>query len=181
MMKKADIYEIAIKLLGLYLFYKSIDLLNGMLATVVLLTQAKENMMVFGDVSQTPILLLTIGNFLTVIVLASFLTWKTKTIVSWICRPADYEDTAASLPVSKEVIYEGALVLLGLIVVVWTLPEFLVKLKEHIDLVQSDTPRNQYDINFVLTSAIKIALGLLSIIYAKSLALILVKRSARAT
>ncbi|MCL7989059.1 hypothetical protein M8998_14010 [Sphingobacterium sp. lm-10] len=168
-MKKSDIYEIAIKVLGLYLLFTCIDLLTAALATSALLIHAKQNPEMFESFGQTPFLILSIANLVFVVLFALFLTLKTKTIVKFVCKPSDYEERSM-LSVDRELIYEIALVLMGLILVVWTLPDFAIKLKEHITLVQSDVPTNEYDTNFVITAAIKIALGITAVIYSKSLA-----------
>ncbi len=173
-MKKSDIYEIAIKILGLYLFFTSIDLLRDLLTTFAVITQAKQNPDAFGNFDQTPFFILSFSNFAFVILFAAFLTLKTKTIVKFVCKPTDYEETS-SLFADRKVIYEIALVIMGLLLIVWTIPDFAFKLKNHIQLVQSNIPTKDYDTNFIITSAIKIVVGLIAIIYAKSISTIFVK------
>lgn len=173
-MKKSDIYEITIKILGLYLFFTSIGLLRDVLTTFAVMTQTKQNPDAFSDFDQTPFFILSIANFVFVILFAAFLTLKTKTIVKLICKSTDYEETS-SLFADRKVIYEMALAIMGLLLIVWTLPDFAFKLKNHIQLVQSSMPTKDYDTNFVITAAIKIVVGLFAVIYAKSISTILVK------
>lgn len=173
-MKKSDIYEIAIKILGLYLLFTSISLLRDVLTTFAVMTQAKQNPDAFGDFDQTPFFILSIANFAFVILIAAFVTLKTKTIVKFVCKQTDYEETS-SLFADRNVIYEIALVIMGLLLIVWTLPDFAFKLKNYIQLVQSNMPTKEYDTNFIITSAIKIVVGLIAIIYAKSISTILIK------
>ena len=173
-MKKSDIYEISIKILGLYLFFTSIGLLRDVLTTFAVMTQTKQNPDAFGDFDQTPFFILSIANFAFVILFATFMTIKTKTITKFVCNPTDYEETS-SLFADRKVIYELALVIMGLLIFVWTLPDFAFKLKNHIQLVQSNIPTKDYETNFIITSAIKIIVGLIAIIYAKSISTILVK------
>ncbi len=175
-MKKSDIYEISIKILGLYLFFTSIGLLRDVLTTFALMTEAKHNPDAFGEFDQTPFLILSIANFVFVILFAAFMTLKTKTITKLVCKPTDYTETS-SLFADRKVIYEMALVIMGLLLIVWTLPDFVFKLKNHIELVQLNTPTNYLDTNFIITSAIKIVVGLIAIIYAKSISTILIKGS----
>jgi hypothetical protein len=173
-MKKSDIYEISIKILGLYLFFTSIGLVRDILTTFAVWTQAKQNPDAFGDIDQTPFLILSIANFLFVILFAAFMTLKSKTITKFVCKPQDYEETS-SLFADRKVIYELALVIMGLLIIVWTLPDFAFKLKNHVQLVQSNMPTKDYDTNFIITSAIKISVGLIAIINAKSISTILIK------
>jgi len=55
------------------------------------------------------------------------------------------------------------------------LPEFIYKLKNYINYVQTNLPTTDYDKAFLITSAIKIGIGLLAIIYATELSNILSK------
>jgi hypothetical protein len=173
-MKKSDIYEIAIKILGLYLLFTSISLLREVLTTFAVMTQAKQNPEAFGDFDQTPFLILNIANFAFVILITAFITLKTKTIVKFVCKQTDYEETS-SLFADRKVIYEIALVIMGLLLIVWTLPDFAFNLKNSIQLVQSNMPTKEYDTYFIITSATKIVVGLIAIIYAKSISTILIK------
>jgi hypothetical protein len=173
-MKKSDIYEIAIKILGLYLLFTSIGLLRDVLTTYAVTTQARQNPEAFGDFDQAPFFILSIANFVFVILFATFMTLKTKTIVNLVCKSTDYEETS-SLFADRKVIYEIALAIMGLLLIVWTLPEFAFKLKNYVQLVQSSRAIKDYDTNFLATSAIKIVLGLIAVIYAKSIATMLVK------
>jgi len=173
-MKKSDIYEIAIKILGLYLFYNSIGLLSDVLTTFSLMTQAKQNPEAFGNFDQTPFFILSIANLLFVILLAALLTFKTKSIVKYVCKPSDFDETS-TLFADRKVIYEIALVIMGLLLIVWTLPDFAFKLKSHIQLVLRNIPTKDYETNFIITSAIKIVVGLIAIFYANSISTTLVK------
>lgn len=173
-MRKSDIYEVAIKIFGLYLLFTSIDLLTAMLTTVVMLTQVKQHPQAFGSFDQMPFFILSVANFVLVVLFALFLILKTKAIVKFVCNPTDYEETG-SLFADRKVIYEIALVLMGLLLTVWILPDFVITLKEHIIVVQSDMPTDQYNTNFMITAAIKIVVGIMVIIYAKSLSTLFVK------
>jgi len=154
-MKKSDIYEIVIKVLGLYLFYTSIGLLYDILATYSVIIQSKRFADDTGGFNQTPFFILSIANFVVVILFASFLTFSTKAIVKLICKPTDYNETA-TLFADRKVIYEMALVIMGLLLIVWTLPDLAFKLTNYIQLVQSGMPTKDYDANFLITAAIKI-------------------------
>ena len=171
-MKKSDIYEIAIKILGLYLFFTSIGLLLDILTTFAVITQTKPRP--FGGFDPAPFFILSTANFAFVILFAAFLTLKTKTIVKFVCRPTDYEETS-SLFADRKVIYELSLVIMGLLLILWKLTDFVFKLKTHIQLIQSNMPTKDYDTNFIITSVIKIVIGLIAIIYAKSISTFLVK------
>jgi len=168
-MKKSDIYEVAIKILGLYLFVIVIGTLRDLLTNFAILSAAKQNPDAFGQFSQTPFFLVSFFNFVLLTLFASLVTFKTKAIVKRICSPTDFEENA-KLFADRKVIYEIALVLTGLLLIVWTLPDFAFKLANYIKLVQSKSPTETYDNNFLITSSLRIIAGLFAILTAKSLA-----------
>jgi hypothetical protein len=57
------------------------------------------------------------------------------------------------------------------------LPDFIYKLKNHINYVQVNLPTTDYDKAYLLTSGIKIGIGLIAIIYSTEFSNILTKRS----
>lgn len=173
-MKKSDIYEIAIKILGLYLFFTSIELFRYVLTTFYAIVEARQYPDSFGDINQTPFLILSITNFVGVIVFASLLTFKTATIVKFVCKPTDYNETS-SLFADRKVIYEISLVIMGLLLIVWTLPDFAFRLRNYIQFIQSSIPTNYNDTTFIFSSCIKIVIGLVAIIYAQTISTVLAK------
>ena len=175
-MKKSDIYEIVIKVLGLYLFYTSIGLLRDVVTAFALMQEAKKDPHSFGDFDQTTFFILSIANFVIVILFASILTFSTRTIVKLICKLTDYSETA-TLFADRKVIYEMAIAIMGLLLIAWTLPGLAFRLSNHIQLVQSNMPTKNYDTNLIITEAIKIVVGLIAVIFAKSISLILVRDS----
>jgi len=91
-MKKIDIYEIAIKILGLYLLDIIISQLRDIMIFVSNWTQQKNNPKLFGDFDQTPVLIVTVLGFVVLIVLASIFIFWTKQIAKLVCRKTDFEE-----------------------------------------------------------------------------------------
>lgn len=175
-MKKIDLYEIAIKILGLYLIVIIINQLRDILIYFTVWFQQKNNPEMFGDFDQTPSLIVMTLGFLTLTALSAFLIFKTKSIAKLISRQSDFEEDL-KLFADRKIIYEICLVLLGLITVVLTLPDFIYKLRNHITLVQSNIPTKDFDTTFLITSGIKIGIGIIAIIYSKQLSDLLAKRN----
>lgn len=168
-MKKSDLYEIAIKILGIYLFVSAIDLLRDVLTNFAVLEQTKQKPEAYNNFNQLPFLVLSIANFVFIVSFAYFLTFKTKAITKLVCIATDYQETA-SLFAERKVVYEITLMILGLILVIWSLPDFAYKLKTHIQMVQNDVPLKDYDTGFLWLSGIKIFIGILSALSARPLA-----------
>lgn len=173
-MKKSDIYEIAIKILGLYLFFTCTALLREVLTYILSMVNNSLQPNTNGGFNETPFFILALVNLVFVVWFASFLTFRTKTIVRLVCISEDYEETS-TLFADRKVIYEIALVLMGLLLIIWTLPDFVFQLKNYYSMVQFNVDNKNYIKSFILTSAIKIIVGLIAIIYAKAIAKIIVR------
>lgn len=160
-MKKSDIFEVAIKILGLYLFVLVIGSLRDILIYLVVAGAQKPGS--FGDFNQTPFLLISAGYFLALFSFAFLLTFKTKTVVKKISLSSDYEESA-QLFADKRVIYQIALVLTGLLVIIWTFPDFAFRLVGYFQLLHSGAPVRHNDSDFLITSAIKVIIALFAIL-----------------
>jgi len=169
MMKKSDIYEIAIKILGVYLVIILLWQLRDILSAVLLIFQSRSNPKIFEGYDQTPVLLVTISAFLVVAIITWLLIFKTKAIAKLICKPTDYEDSV-TLFAEKITIYEIALTIIGLLLVVETFPDFAYKLKKYVQLFKTDYPQKEYDTMFFVTSFLKLLIGIIAIIYSTQLA-----------
>jgi len=174
--KKSDIYEIAIKILGLYLVTILLWQLRDILTSISLLNQSRSNPKIFEGFDQTPILLISISAFLVLTIISGFLIFKTKAITKLICKSTDYEDSI-SLFAEKTTIYEIALTIVGLLLIVETFPDFAYKLKKYIQFIKSDYPQKEYETMFFVTSLIKILIGLIAIIYSNQLANFFAKKN----
>ncbi len=168
-MKKIDLYEIAIKILGLYLVVLIISQLRDVLIYLAAWTQQKKNPEMFVGFEQTPVFIITVMGFLALVVLSYLLIFRTKPMARLISTKTDFEENIPLLA-SRKTIYEICLVLLGLITIVSVLPDFIFKLKNHITSVQNNSPTDSYDRTFLVTSGLKMGIGIISIIYSNQLA-----------
>jgi len=174
-LKKFDLYEIAIKLLGLYLVVVIIGQLRDILIFLAVLVQSQKNSERLGEMNQTIAFVVAILGFIVLIIFSGLLIFRTRQITKLICRPTDSEEHV-KLFAEKKTIYEICLVLLGLITIVLTIPDFIFKLKNHISLIQNNFPTKDYDTTFLITSGIKIAVGIIAIIYSAQLSKVLTKK-----
>jgi len=174
-MKKSDLYELAIKILGLYLVVLIIGQLRDIFVYLMLFLQAKSDPQAFGNFNQAPVFSGLILGFIVLTTFSGLLIFKNRQITRLICKPGDYEESV-KLFAEKEAIYEIALVLVGLVTIVLSLPDFIFKLKNHFNLVQADLPIQNNDTAFLITSGLKIIIGLIAVIYASQIAGLLTKK-----
>jgi hypothetical protein len=173
-MKKSDIYEIAIKILGLYLVITVIELLKELLTYSTILLQYKNNPGIYGGVNQVPVFIVTVLNFVLVTVFAGLLIFKTKKLTSLICKKEDFIETA-KLFTDKKTIIEIALIIVGLVTIILTIPEFGFKLKNYIYIAQNGLTSEMRDKNFLIIAGLKILIGVIAVCYSKAIASSLTK------
>ncbi len=173
-MKKSDIYEIAIKILGLYLVIKVLGLLKEVLTMFIFLLQTKNNSHnSLVEFDQTPIFLVTLFNFFLVAVFAAILIFNTKKIAKLICKKADYEENS-KLFTEKKTIYEMVLTIVGLLTIIIAVPELAITLKTYIHLFQYNSSKNN-DLSFMIIAGLKIIIGITVVFYSKSISNYLAK------
>jgi hypothetical protein len=162
LMKKSDIFEIAIKLLGIYLFFTSTELISNILSAVTIYFQADKNPDLFGNFDRIPFVLLSIIHFALTILFAALLTFKTKAIVGLVFKTEDASETLA-FTANRKVIYEIALVTTGLVSIVWALPDCIVQLKTYLQL-KDTMPDHNNKFDFIFQSGIKIVIGVIAVL-----------------
>ena len=89
-MKKSDIYEIAIKILGLYLFLYILDFLKESLAYFSIFAQYQIAETQLNTVNFTPIFVVAALNLLLLIALDWLLLFRTEKITKILCKKEDY-------------------------------------------------------------------------------------------
>jgi len=167
-MRKSDIYEIAIKILGLYLIVPAIGKFSDVLYTSTYLIRTN------NDINALPFFIGSALSFLILTTFSGVLILKTKPLVKLICKKEDYEETS-KLFINKETIYEISLILVGLLTIILTIPDFAFRLNNYVQIIHNNASTSDHDTNFLIISGLKIIVGLIAIIYSKSIAIYLTK------
>ncbi len=173
-MKKSDIYEIAIKFLGLYLVVPLINQIQEVLSFSSVLLQYSKDVNMFGGIDPTSYLITSLLNSGFLIFLIWLLLFRTRKIAQLICTDEDYKEKI-EIHASKSQIFEIALTLTGLIVIVWSIPEFIVSLKNYMQFEQMGMDVSYHDMNFLYILSGRILIGTLVVIFAKKISLFLIK------
>jgi hypothetical protein len=165
-MKKSDVYEIAIKLLGIYLF---INHLSAIFTSIFQLIQTI-SFTAMGNGGQSPVLVIVYVLFEILIILFSLLLiFKTKYVAGKISSPDDYEENA-TLFAERKAIYEIALIIIGGITIIWALPDFVDRLYWFMYFKRNQFAVRSLDEEIIVTTSIKLFLGVVSVVYAKPIA-----------
>ena len=123
-MKKSDIIEIAVKVLGLYLCWRAIESLTKAIQQISYYYNVSE-MMLTNTGSSRSIFNITI--FLDFFVVGSFavlFTFGSKIVTRRICNQSDFSDNAQLFTDNKTFI-EIAIVIIGGLLLVNSIPDFL--------------------------------------------------------
>ena len=164
-MKKSDIYEIAIKILGIYFLVTIIQLMVGSFAylSAMLFSEnlSSDNMLYAG---------VSFFVFIVMILLDLCFIFKTDMIVRMICKSSDFEQDVP-FTVSRKSVYEIALVLMGLIIIVWAFPDFIYKIWNYVQSLQMSTENK----GTLISSGIRILVGLIAVVYSTAIANFLAK------
>lgn len=164
-MKKSDIYEIAIKILGIYFLVTIIQLMVGSIASVfamILQNSPTSDILLYGGVG--------LFVFIIMILIDLFFIFKTNVILRMICKSADFEQDVP-FTVSRKSVYEIALVLMGMIIIVWALPDFVYKIWNYVQSLQISAENK----SFIIASGIEIVVGLIAVVYSTAIANFLAK------
>lgn len=175
-MKKIDLYEIAIKLLGLYLIVIILTELRDLILYSTAWIQQMNRPQSVEDFDHTPFIIISGFCCLLLIALSGFFIFRTKQIAERICNKTEYVENV-KIFTGRKTIYEICLVLIGLITIVLALPDFMAILINRIVLIQSEIPTGSYDTTIIIALGLKIGIGVISILYASALSNLLTRKN----
>lgn len=156
-MKKSDVYEITIKILGIYLLVADISKLPGLLT---FFSSHGGNMNAEQGAEQINALLINCLSFVLLFILAIFLIAKTKFITRVVTSSADYQENA-KLFADRKVIYEMALLIIGGLLIVNTLPDLIYRIYNL---------TNAADQQSVISSCSRLFIGVITVAFGKRIA-----------
>lgn len=172
-MKKSDIVEIAVKILGLYLFimvFQSIVELSSAILMITTFSYDSKDAESWKNI----LILLSVFKLVLLTSFAILLTFGSATVTKKICRKEDF-NSDASLIADKKTMIEIALIIIGGLLFTNELPAFTQALYTQISLVQQHIPAPETNESFLYVSFAKIVLGLILIFYSKLFSLWLSK------
>lgn len=172
-MKKSDIIEIAVKILGLYLFMMVLKSIVESTATILYLNSFLDGSYVSAS-EKTIIVLMSILGLLLQCSFAILLTFGSATVTRKICRADDFSNDA-KLIAGKNTLIEIAIIIIGGFMFTYALPAFAQGLYSYVLNVQQDIPVADMDKSFLYTSFANIVIGIALVFYSKALSSMLSK------
>ncbi|MFK8296402.1 hypothetical protein ACI760_09460 [Capnocytophaga canimorsus] len=158
-MKKRDIYEIAIKLLGIYVAFITLNQCKDFLALLFFIPDYK-------NVFDNDWTILFSGFVLIGTLLITYLLlFKTQKIVKLIAQPSDEE--IVNVQFSKKQLYQICLVLSGILTIVFSISEF-IHVARNFSLSLKDTGLQFNKIHWVFP-IVKVIVGVLLVKFSVAL------------
>jgi len=150
-MKKKDLFDISIKIIGIFLVLFSINSSKELLLyNAVSNSSANMN-------EQNSVLLILLSNLILQLLIAFLFLLKSEVFVHFFIN--DDPTNNKALACNKFEAYRCGLILVGITLVILSLPSFIVNLFKYIYLVQNDVRNREFEfINFV-TQGIKLLLS----------------------
>lgn len=152
-MKKTDLQNLALRIIGIILFLYSINSIKELLFYFALPTNS---IAVDERVSFIGVLLFTI---IIQWILAALLMFKSDSITNLLIKNRDDHTQEFSLPYTQKDMLRSALVIIGITVIVIHLPDFIISTVKYIRLAQANDPSKSFDLTNVETSGLKIILA----------------------
>ncbi len=131
-MKKSDIYEVAIKILGLYMITY---LVNGKFSVVEVFGNFFRQVFPADPYSSSynDMVYLDMQNLLATLLLIWLFVFRTKWVARRFCSKSDFQENAKLLT-DKKAVYEMSLRISGMLLIGWTFPELSMDIARHNDL-----------------------------------------------
>ncbi|HBX63483.1 MULTISPECIES: hypothetical protein [Sphingobacterium] len=157
-MKKTDLFDISIKILGIFLVLFSINSTKELLLyNAVSINGTNMN-------EQNSVLLILWSNLILQLLIAFVFLLKSEVFVHFFIKDDPTDDKA--LACNKFEAYRFGFILIGITLVILSLPSFIVNLFKYIYLVQNDVLNRGFEFSNLVTQGIKLLLSIIIIFYA---------------
>ena len=180
-MKKVDIYEILLKVFGLYFLFSILMKIEVFFITIWSALQFETfnndpSEGLFQNIKWLPTILIIILYFGLLFFLFYMLFYKTDTIIKRIAKPADYETMTISF-INQKFTYKLISIVFGLLMIGNSIPDLIIAINEKIYYVQNNFDYSNFSNVGITSNAIKTIIGLVLIIGAELFASLLSKKS----
>lgn len=169
-MTKSDVYEIAIKIFGIYLFCVALSLLSQLLLSFsIMLNQVELDMgnSKNGGQEYTAIFIVSLIHWIFILLTSYFFIFKTKLMLGWISDSSD-ATSQLDIHISRRSLFEIALVITGFFVVFMSIPDVAFSIRSLMYIASNEiltsSSRDQEILFFACT---KIILGLCLLFFSK--------------
>ena len=170
-MKKTDIFDITIRLFGLYFFIHAIFSIKDLI--IIVGTTAITASEKYDHGATTNLILVYCFNFVFQLLICCLLIFKSKFITDKLIKPDS--DVLITVSLDRQAILELASIIAGGLTLTFTVSKFGQQLVNYVAFIQNEYTFKFADKTSLIFSAINIIIGLVLIVKAKPIATLLAK------
>ncbi|MDR2283819.1 MAG: hypothetical protein LBE37_11445 [Sphingobacterium sp.] len=152
-MKKTNLLNLAIQIIGIVLFVYSLNSVKELLLYISLPITSSDNI---EKTSLVVPLLLTITLQWLIALLFAF---KPHLISNILIKNKEHQTEKVSLLLDSKELLKSALVIIGTTVILLSLPGLILATVKYINLVQTSDPNKSFDLTNIATNGLKILLA----------------------
>jgi len=163
-MKKSDFYDISIKIFGIYSIINAIELLQPLIS-IYFLNQTGDFIKADMKPDYTIIQLYNLSFCLFHAILGALLIFKTNTFMMLIRLSGELE-SKLTISINKETLFEFAFLISGILLIVWSIPQFVIQITKYAQQVNASTSDFRIDRSFIYIYILKCILGISIVLFA---------------
>jgi len=153
-MKKIDLLDLAIRIIGIVLFVYSFNSVKELLLYVSLPIAGSDS------IERTSLVVPLILTITLQWLIALLFAFKPHLIIGVLIKNNDTQTELLTLPSAPKDLLKLALIIAGITVILLNLPDLIVATVKYINLVQTNDPNKSFDLTNIATSGLKIILSL---------------------
>lgn len=180
-MKKTDIYEIVIKILGLVLLYQTLSQLGYIVYSVIemFVPRSMDSLDGIGLSIEKAMQMIFLGAFIMLLLTSFLLIFKAHNIARFINKGIE-EDTVWNLSIDRATIYEMTLLVIGAITLIQSGPTLLIRFNNWLRASRLQIEFTDQPTYYIWIELVKALIAIVLIVFAKSIATFINKRKTKA-
>jgi hypothetical protein len=169
-MKKTDIYEIVIKILGLVLLYQTMSQLGYIVYSVIemFVPRSMDSLDGIGMSIEKAMQMIFLGAFILLLLTSFLLIFKSHKIARFINKGGE-DDTVWNLSINRATLYEMTLLVIGAITLIQSAPTLLFRFNNWLRSSRLQVEFNDHPTYFIWIELVKAIFGIVIIYFSKSI------------
>ena len=168
-MKKSELLNLLLKVLGVYLILTIIGNINQLVSVFYFSYSSMMESEYMPDIDYAILFLLPVVTLIITLTLTYLCLFKSSAFASILLK--NENDSELNFKINnKNQFIDVSLVLAGLITIIWSIPELILNIKEYSISLSSVFTEIEPDLSFITLSTIRIILGFVIIKYSSQVA-----------
>jgi hypothetical protein len=173
-MKKHTLYELLLKILGVYLLVSLITNLSQVFTYFIFLVNANGSMFNLAEITSVIMISLSIISALLILVLIRGLLFKTSKIIKLI-NIENLEEVIFDGSINRQKVIETSLIIAGMVTIIIAIPEFMSSINIYASAIGNIFLTEEFDFGFITVTLFRIIVGVCCIKFSKYFSEYLIK------